>query len=150
MAHSLTHILIHAVFSTKGREPLIDRDLRVRLWAYLGGIIHECGGNVIAVGGTADHVHSLFTLTAAMSVADIMRLVKTNSSRWVHEAFPAHRSFAWQTGYGAFSVSPSNVERVKRYIANQEMHHRKTTFQEEYVHFLNRHGVAYDERYLWE
>jgi putative transposase len=150
MPHSLTHILIHALFSTKRREPMIDRKLRSRLWAYMGGIVRECGGGVVAIGGTADHVHVLFTVPPTVSVADTMRLVKTNSSRWVHEEFPTRKSFAWQTGYAAFSVSASNVERVKRYIADQEEHHRKATFQEEYLAFLKRHGVAYDERYLWD
>jgi REP element-mobilizing transposase RayT len=150
MPHSLTHILIHAIFSIKGREPLIDRELRPRLWAYVVGIVRESGGGSIAIGGTADHIHLLVSIPPTMPVADIMRLVKTNSSRWVHEEFPTRKSFAWQTGYAAFSVSASNVERVKRYIADQEEHHRKVTFQEEYVAFLKRHGVAYDERYLWD
>ena len=150
MPHSITRILIHAIFSTKNREPMIDRDLRPRRWAYLGGIVGESGGSAITIGGTADHVHLLFAIPPSASVADIMRLIKTNSSRWVHEEFSTRRSFAWQTGYAAFSVSACNAERVKRYIADQEEHHRKTTFQEEYVALLKRHGVAYDDRYLWD
>ena len=150
MPHSLTAIRIHAVFSTKGREPLIDRALCPRLWAYMSGIVCESGGVALAIGGTADHVHVLFSAPPTLAVADVMRLVKTNSSRWVHEEFPTRESFAWQAGYAAFSVSPSNVERVRRYIADQEAHHRRRSFQEEYVAFLKTSGIAYDERYLWE
>ena len=100
--------------------------------------------------GPADHGHLLLALPASVSVADAMRVVKTNSSRWVHEQWPQRRSFAWQTGYGAFSVSRSNVEEVDRYIANQEEHHRHVSFREEFLAFLKRHGVAYDPRYVWE
>ena len=102
------------------------------------------------VNGMADHVHMLAVLPATLAVADAMRLVKTNSSRWVHEKWPQHRRFGWQRGYSAFTVSESNRNSVIRYIANQEEHHRKTTFEEELIALLEKHGIEYDPRYVWD
>ncbi len=150
MAHSFANLLTHVIFSTKDRQPLIDAELKPRLFAYLGGIVHELGGVALLINGPADHVHALVKLPHTLAVADAMRVIKTNSSRWVHETWPARRAFAWQAGYGAFSVSPSHVEAVRAYIAGQEEHHRRVTFQEEFVEFLRRHGIEYDERYIWE
>ncbi len=148
--HTFSEVLCHVIFSTKGRAALIDDELRPRLHSYVGGIIRELGGTAIAVGGTADHVHVLLRLPPSVSMSDAMRVVKTNSSRWVHETSPNRRSFAWQTGYGAFSVSESNRQTVCDYIGNQEDHHRRTSFQEEYLAFLQRHGVDYDERFVFD
>ncbi len=150
MAHTFTELLSHVIFSTKGRAASIDDELRPRLHSYIGGIIRELGGRAIAVGGTPDHVHILRCLPPSVPIADAMRVVKTNSSRWIHETSPNLRSFAWQTGYGAFSVSESNRQTVSDYIRNQEEHHRRTSFQEEYVAFLQRHGVDYDERFVFD
>ncbi|MBI3871765.1 MAG: IS200/IS605 family transposase [candidate division Zixibacteria bacterium] len=150
MPQSHTQILIHAIFSTKNREPLILPPWRSRLFAYVAGIINESGGTTHLVNGTADHVHILLDLPRERSVSEMMRLAKTNSSKWIHEQFPAHRSFRWQNGYGAFSVSASAADRVKTYIARQEEHHRRKTFQEEYISFLKKHGISYDERYIWD
>ena len=127
---------------------MIKPDFRVRLFAYLGGIIREMDGTALIVNGTADHVHMLVRIRPAQSAAQIMRVVKANSSRWVHEKWS--REFAWQTGYGVFSVSESNVADVVKYIAEQEEHHRKHSFQEEFVAFLKKNNVAYDERYIWD
>lgn len=149
MPHSFTHLLSHVVFSTKDRVPSMDAGLRERLFPYMGGIVRELDGNAISINGTADHVHMLTLLPGTMSMADIMRLLKTNSSRWVHETWPERKAFGWQTGYGAFSVSRSNVDEVQRYIETQEEHHRRMTFEEEFVAFLKRHGIRYDERYIW-
>jgi REP element-mobilizing transposase RayT len=102
------------------------------------------------VNGTADHVHLLLRLPPSASIAEAMRVLKTNSSRWVHEKWPSRSTFGWQTGYGAFSVSQSNVSAVLHYIANQEEHHRQVSFQEEFVIYLQRHGIEYDERYIWQ
>ena len=113
------------------------------------GIIRELGGNTLAINGIADHVHLLTVLPPALSVADAMRVLKTNSSRWVHEQWPRRRAFGWQTGYGAFSTSQSHVGAVVKYIKEQEDHHRKMTFQEEFISFLKKHGIEYDERYIW-
>jgi putative transposase len=150
MAHTFTSLLTHVVFSTKDRYPHIDAEVRERLFPYMGGILREIGATPVTINGVKDHVHGLVALPATLSVADAMRVLKTNSSRWVHQEWPRLRAFAWQTGYGAFSVSRSNAEDVERYIARQEEHHRTVTFQEEFVAFLKRHGIAYDERYVWE
>lgn len=150
MAHTYINLVVHVIYSTKDRHPHIDPDLRSRLSAYLGGVIRDIGGVPLIVNGTADHTHQLMSIAATRSIAEIVRLVKANSSKWVHETFPAKRGFAWQSGYGAFSVSQSNVDAVRQYIADQEEHHRTVTFQEEYLAFLRRHGIAFDERYVWE
>ena len=150
MAHTFTSLLVHVIFSTKDRHPHLDASVRDRLFPYMGGILRETGATALAINGVADHVHGLVAVPAASSVSDLMRVVKTNSSKWVHEQWPRLRGFAWQTGYGAFSVSRSHADDVERYIARQEEHHRTMTFQEEYVAFLKRHGIAYDERYVWE
>ena len=148
MSHTSGNILLHLIFSTLGRRPLIKPDFRVRLFAYLGGIIREMDGTALIVNGTADHVHMLTRIRPAQSSAQIVRVVKANSSRWVREKWS--REFGWQTGYGVFSVSESNVAEVMKYIAEQEEHHRKHSFQEEFVAFLKKNNVAYDERYIWD
>ena len=148
MSHTSGNILLHFIFSTQGRHPLIKPDFRTDLFAYLGGIIREMDGIALIVNGTADHVHLLVRARPAHSPAEITRLVKTNSSRWVHEKWAAE--FAWQTGYGVFSVSESSVAAVTKYIADQEEHHRSHSFQEEYIAFLKKNKVAYDERYIWD
>jgi len=150
MGQTLTCLHYHLVFSTKNRLPQITTDLRDPLYAYLGGIIRAQRGLLLQAGGIEDHVHLLVSLPAQPSIADLLRLIKTNSSKWVHETFPHHRAFAWQSGYGAFSVSPSNDDDVRRYIASQPEHHRQTTFQEEFLEFLRRHQIPFDERYIWE
>jgi putative transposase len=148
MSHTFGNILLHFIFSTQGRRPLIKPDFRVDLFAYLGGIVHEMDGTALIVNGTADHVHMLARLRPVHSAAEVVRIVKANSSRCVHEKWD--REFAWQTGYGVFSVSESNVGAVRKYIAEQEEHHRKHSFQEEFVAFLKKNNVAYDERYIWD
>ena len=145
-----THLSLHyhLVFSTKDREPFIVPAWRSRLHEYLGGLIRTANGIPETVGGTADHVHVLAGLRATHTLSSFVQDIKQTSSRWVHETIGEKR-FAWQEGYGAFTVSESNREAVKHYIANQEEHHRTKSFQEEYLAFLKKHGVQYDERYLW-
>ncbi len=145
-----THLSLHyhLVFSTKERRNFIDSAWRERLHAYLGGIIRSLDGIPQTVGGTGDHVHLLIGLRATHRLADVMRDLKSASSQWVHEEI-GMAIFAWQEGYGAFTVSASNYEHVARYILRQEEHHRQRTFQEEYRELLDRSGVAFDERYLW-
>ncbi len=150
MAHSFTHLLSHIIFSTKDRYPFINEPLRERLPPYLGGIVRELHADALAIGGMPDHVHLLVRAPATLAIADLMRVLKTNASRWVHETWPQQRKFAWQTGYGAFSVSQSAADEVRAYIQRQAEHHQKMTFQEEFVAFLRRHGIEYDERYIWE
>jgi REP element-mobilizing transposase RayT len=148
MSHTSGNILLHFIFSTRGRRPLLKPNFRPDLFSYLGGIIREMGGTALIINGTADRVHMLVRVRPAHSPAEVVRVAKANSSRWVHEKW--NSDFAWQTGYGVFSVSESNVAGVTRYIAEQEKHHRKLSFQEEYVAFLKRNNVAYDERYIWD
>lgn len=145
-----THLSLHyhIIFSTKDRVPSIAAAWRERLHAYLGGVVRNDEGVPEAVGGVADHVHLLVGLRATACLADVVRDVKAVSSRWVHEEIGEH-GFAWQEGYGAFTVGASQVPQVRDYIAGQEEHHRKQTFQDEYVQLLKRSGVDYDERYLW-
>jgi putative transposase len=150
MPQSFTSLNYHLIFSTKNRLPLITPDLQPRLYAYLGGILRENHSVLLAAGGMPDHVHLLVALHKELAVSVALRLLKANSSKWVHETFPEHRSFAWQTEYGAFTVSYSNLGRVKRYLANQAEHHRVRMFQEEFLAFLKWHGIEYDERYIWE
>jgi len=140
----------HCVFSTKGRRPLITPVLRERLWPFLGGIARQNKMKAIEVGGVEDHVHILLSIPATMAIAKALQLIKGGSSKWVNETFPECREFAWQTKYGAFSVSESRTEPVIEYIRGQEGHHRKMTFQEEFVMLLKKHRVEYDERYLWD
>jgi len=148
VSHTASNIILHLIFSTKGREPLMTPEVRTDLFAYLGGIVRELRGTALIVNGTADHVHMLIRIRPVHAAAEIARVVKTNSSRWVRQK--GNRNFAWQTGYGAFSVSESNVQAVSRYIAEQEQRHKKRSFQEEYVAFLKKNKVAYDERYIWD
>ena len=147
MAQTLTNLLMHVVFSTKNREPMISADLKPSLLAYIGGIIRELDGKLLAADGTSDHVHLLMRLPPKLSLADGLRVIKTKSSRWAREA---HARFQWQAGYAAFSVSQSNVAAVARYVRDQEKHHRRISFQEELRAFLKKHKIEYDERYLWE
>jgi REP-associated tyrosine transposase len=150
MAHTYTNLLIHGLFSTKARKPVLDVELKTRLFPYLAGIITRLKGHPLIINGPKDHVHLLFVLPPTVPLAELMEKLKANSSKWVHEEFPDRAGFAWQTGYTAFSVSQSNLAAVKRYISQQEEHHQKTTFQEEVLAFLKMHGVKYDPRYLFD
>jgi len=128
---------------------MIDPELESRLWPYLGGIARENRIKAISIGGTADHLHGLLSLPATMSFAKAVQLIKGGSSKWIHDNFSKHRKFEWQEGYGAFSVSASQVKRTMAYIQNQKEHHRRKSFQEEFLEFLIKHGVEYDPRYLF-
>jgi REP element-mobilizing transposase RayT len=149
MAHTFTSLLSHVIFSTKDRVPSLTPDLRPEMLAYVGGIVRKLHGKVIESNARPDHVHCLLSLPPTLAVAEALRVLKSNSSLWVHETRHG-AAFAWQTGYGAFSVSQSHVPTVVKYIRDQERHHRKVSFQEEFIAFLKRHGIAYDERYIWE
>src|SRR4051812_11776058 len=138
----------HLVFSTKGQEPWLARENRARVHEYIGGGGRGINGVPHAVGGTADHVHLFVGLRATHCLADVMRELKSESSSWVHKELGLSH-FGWQEGYGAFTVSASSKEKVRAYVLGQEEHHRKTSFQEEYVAMLRRGLVEYDERYLW-
>jgi len=148
VGHSYSSCLMHVVFSTKERRRFITSDLRERLWAYIGGIARENGMNALAIGGTDNHVHVLLALPSTMPLAKAVQLIKGGSSKWIHETFPAQAGFAWQEGYGAFSVAVSGVKHTVAYVESQEEHHRTKTFEEEYLAFLQRHNIAYDERHV--
>jgi len=150
MGHTYANILIHAVFSTRNRQPWLTPEIREEIFRYLGGTVRELGGQSRLVNGPLDHVHMLFLQPRTLSIATVAEKVKANSSRWVKERWPERRYFRWQTGYAAFSVSKSHEEQVKHYIAKQEEHHRKVTFQEEVLAFLKKHGVEYDPRYVFD
>jgi REP element-mobilizing transposase RayT len=149
MPHSLSDVLVHVIFSTKERRPMIADDLRARLFGYMGSIVKERKGIPHIINGTKDHVHMLVSIPTTMSVAEMMRFVKGSSSRWVHQEFGKKRGFAWQSGYSVFSVSRSMFQQVHRYIARQQEHHRKVSFKEELIVFLRKHEIEYDEKYLW-
>jgi putative transposase len=146
MASSFSSIYVHIVFSTKNRLPTIKGERSKRLHAYLIGIARNAGVTMIAIGGLPDHVHLLISLPGDLSVAKVVNLFKSNSSKWMNEQKPG---FAWQTGYSAFSVSASNVRAVKDYVLNQEDHHKKRDFRQEFVALLKKHNVDYDPRYVW-
>ena len=148
MSNTYTSLNYHIVFSTKKREPWLVPDIRERLWPYLGGIARENGMKALEIGGVADHVHLLLSIPASMALSKAVQLIKGGSSHWMKETFPKVTGFAWQDGYGAFTVSQSQLDAVREYIRNQEEHHRTKSFAEEYRAFLERHQVEFDERFL--
>jgi REP element-mobilizing transposase RayT len=141
--------LVHCVFGTKQREPMIDDEWQERLWAYMGGIAREQDIKALSVGGTNNHVHLLVSMPATMGIAKGVQMIKAGSSLWIHQQFDAAKRFAWQEGYSAFSVSHDRAETVKRYIENQREHHRMKTFEEEYVAFLDQQGIEYKKEWVW-
>jgi putative transposase len=149
MSHSFVSNLMHCTFSTKERLPFIDSELESRLWPYIGGIARENRIKALAIGGTNDHLHALMSLPSTVSFAKAVQLIKGGSSKWIHEMFEKYKRFEWQEGYGAFSVSASQASRTVAYINNQKEHHRKRTFQEEFLELLDKHGVEYDSRYVF-
>ena len=149
MPHSYVSSFFHCVFSTKEREANISVDLQERLWPYIGGIAKENKMKAIAIGGTRDHLHVLLSLPSTLAIAKVIQLIKGASSKWVHETFPSRQLFSWQEGYGAFSIGISQLQETIAYIQSQDVHHRRVTFQEEFMAFLKKHGMEYDERYVW-
>ncbi len=150
MPQSLSRVLIHSVFSTKNRAPLLrDPEFRDQFHAYLGGCTRTLDCHPIQIGGTEDHIHLLTTLSRTIAIADFIKEIKRNSTIWAKKK-NTHKDFAWQAGYGCFSVSESQVPVVTRYIETQEEHHRKITFQDEYRGLMRRHGEKWDERYVWD
>ena len=150
MANTYTSLHYHIVFSTKNREPWIRPEIEERIWAYLGGIATKNRMKPIQIGGVDDHIHVLLGAPATMAPAKIAQLIKGGSSAWIHTEFPELQNFAWQDGYGAFTVSKSGLPNVKDYILNQREHHQRQTYKDEFVALLKRHEVDYDERYLWD
>lgn len=148
MPQSLSRVLVHLVFSTKHREPLIGPAHRDRLFDYLGGTLAALDCPPVRVGGMPDHVHLLFALAKTLAVSKVVEEVKKESSKWAKEH--VRPDFYWQNGYGAFSVSPSNADAVRAYIENQEEHHQTMSFQDELRGLLRRHDIEWDERYVWD
>lgn len=146
MPHTYSQNYLHVVFSTKGRRKLITKEFQPKLWSYMAGIGRNNGFLVLANGGMEDHTHLLIQLPATLALAKAVQLLKGSSSKWVGEH---GREFSWQEGYGAFSVSKSNMNTVVKYIANQETHHRKITFEDEFISLLEKHGIEYDPRYVF-
>ncbi len=150
MPQSLSKLYVHLTFSTKRREPLLLAPLRVQVHAYLATVLTNSDSPTIEVGGTSDHVHALFRLSKNRSLAAMAEEIKTSSSKWIKTQGRALASFHWQSGYGSFSVSPADVDKVAEYVAQQETHHRAVTFQEECRRLLESHGIEFDERYVWD
>ena len=151
MPQSLINLLTHLIFSTANRAPFLrDAKLRAELHSYLGGVIRQHGGNPIITGGVADHVHLLYAQPKVMTVPDLVRELKRGSSLWIKKRDPSLGDFAWQGGYGAFSVGQTETDAVRKYIQTQEEHHKTRTFQDEYLAFLRKYAISYDERFLWE
>jgi len=151
MSQSLARILVHAIFSTKDRFAFFrSSDIRRRAHGYLAKVFNECDSPALEVGGWHDHVHILCSLGRNHAIADVIAAAKRSSSVWLKSEGMLLGKFQWQVGYGAFSVSPSQADKVKEYILRQEDHHRVRTFQQEYLDFLKEYNVPYDERYLWK
>jgi putative transposase len=150
MAQSLSKILVHLVFSTKNRERVLTDDVRCELHPYMNKVLVEMDSPAIAIGSVDDHIHILFRLSKNHALCKVIEEVKTSSSKWIKTKGAQFKNFHWQSGYGAFSVSQSNVEEVQVYIANQKEHHRTKTFQEEFRTFLKKYEVDFDERYVWD
>lgn len=150
MAQSLSSILIHLVFSTKGRAPFITENIEKDLHQYLGGNFRDCQCPTLLIGGDVDHIHVLFVLSRTKALANVVEEVKSSSSKWVKSKGDEFAEFKWQAGYGAFSIGQSNVEVLKKYIANQKVHHRGKRFQDEYREICKNYGVEIDERYVWD
>jgi REP element-mobilizing transposase RayT len=148
MSHTHAKLLFHVVFSTQGRLPLLTTHVRTELFAYIGALVKEKKGRPVIINGVDDHLHLLIGLPADVSVSEMMRFIKSNSSRWMKERFG--RPFAWQKGFGAFTVSSSNVDAVTRYIREQEEHHSRFDFKSAYVSLLTKNGLEYDQEYLWK
>ena len=150
MPQSLVNNLIHLVYSTKRHQPWIPKDHRDGLCAYQSGIFREWDSPAIVIGGVEDHIHALFALSKNHALCKIVEEVKKGSSKWMKIDGPKNPDFYWQAGYGGFSVSQSNVDAVRQYIETQEEHHRKMTFQDELRALYRRHGIDFDERYVWD
>lgn len=150
MPQSLARNLIHLVFSTKNREPVLAEAVRLPLSAYASAVLRELDSHVIAINAWRDHVHILFTLSKNHSLAQVVMEVKRATSKWIKTQGTGFRKFHWQSGYGAFSIGQSGVEEVKTYIANQAEHHRVKSFEEEFRSFLKRYEIEFDERYVWD
>jgi len=150
MGSTLSNLIYHVVFSTKHRAPIIGRSLKHELYSYMVGIVNGEGGKILIVGGTQDHVHGLIKLKPSQTLSTIVQKLKGHSSKWINQKKKIQGRFSWQSGYAAYSVSRSLLPRVCRYIKNQDEHHRNHSFRDEYTRLLQKHGIEFDEKYLWD
>lgn len=150
MPQSLAKIYLHLIFSTKHRQPLIDKTIEQELWAYLGGVCHEMDCQPIQIGGYYDHVHVLCRFSRKLALMDLLEEVKKRSSKWIKAKGEAYANFYWQDGYAAFSVNPTQLAVVIKYIKNQHVHHSKIGYKDECRYFFQKYEVEYDERYVWD
>lgn len=149
MAQTVVSLMLHIIFSTKNREPLITPEIEPELFAYMGGILKNNESRLLDAGGTADHVHLLISQSKNISLSSLMKDVKKDSSSWIKTKGREFRNFYWQDGYGGFSIGKSDTPELRKYIGSQKEHHRKRSFQEELIQFLDEYGIEYDIRYLW-
>ena len=150
MPQSLCAVYIHLVFSTKERRALLTDSMRPDLHAYFGGILKERGSSPVSINSVPDHVHLLFSLPRTITIAQMMEDLKKASSKWIKKQDVASSLFQWQAGYGAFSISTNQIKKVLQYIENQQAHHQMVDFREEFIWLCEKHGVTYDQRYLWD
>ena len=149
MVNTYTSLHYHIVFSTKNREPSIKPEIEQPVWEFIGGVARHHKLTALQVGGIEDHIHALIIAPPTVAPSQIAQFIKAGSSKWIRDTYPALRTFAWQEGFGAFTVSKSGLDAVVRYIEHQRAHHQKRDFQAEYLDFLRLHNVEYDERYVW-
>ena len=149
MGQTLVNNYVHLVFSTYKREPFLDSEIRPEVFRYIGGLIHAANSHCIEVGGYTDHIHILFLLSKKHTLVETVKKIKGNSSRWIKIRWPHKKDFAWQAGYGAFSVGKRGVDSVIKYIKNQEAYHLQQSYQKEYLHLLAESGIEFNERQLW-
>jgi REP element-mobilizing transposase RayT len=150
MAQTLVSLLAHVIFSTKNRQALITPEIERELFAYMGGILKNNASRLIDAGGTSDHLHLIISQSKNIALSTLMKNLKKDSSVWIKTKDATFRNFHWQDGYASFSISKADLPALRRYLANQREHHKKRSFQEELVHFLDQYEVEYDERYLWD
>lgn len=150
MPQSIAYNYLHITFSTKYRVPMIDEAIEEELFKYIGGICKNLECNPIKVGGYRDHIHILCVLSRKIALMKLLEEIKSHSSKWIKTKGDQYKNFYWQRGYGSFSVNPAEIDVVVRYIENQAEHHKKRTFQDEYIAFLKKYNAEYDERYLWD
>lgn len=150
ISQSLSNILIHVIFSTKNREPLIKAEIEADLHKYIAKICMENDCQLFQIGGVADHIHLLISLSRTITISKLISEIKANSSRWIKRNVPQYNNFSWQNGYGAFSVSYTHFDAVCNYIAGQKEHHQKISFKEEFITILNKYKIQWDEKYIWD
>ena len=149
MPSTYSNLLFHVVFSTKERRKLLSKELQDRLYPYIGGIASKNKFKILAINGTNDHIHILLSLVPEKSVSKALQLLKGGSSKWIHDNFVDLKIFSWQEGYGVFTVSNSQIDKIKNYIKNQEEHHKKMSFEEEYLELLKKNNIGYNPKYLF-